>query len=84
MKAILTLFFVLTFGATALANMETDVKIDSVEMGVVLGSGTGGIGDASQIAIDTENGVARLYKFQNARVKKALSFSTKHSTSKWV
>ncbi len=84
MKAISTLFFVLTFGAMALANTETDVKINSIEMGVVLGSGTDSINGASQTKVGTENGLARLYKFQNARVRKALTFDTKHSRAKWV
>ncbi len=84
MKAISTLCFVLTFGAMALANTETDVKINSIEMGVVLGSGTDGLNGASQTAVGTENDLARLYKFQNARVKKALAFDTKHTAAKLV
>ncbi len=84
MKAILTLIFVLTFGAMSLANTETNVKINSIEMGVVLGSGTDGLNGTSQTAVGTENGIARLYKFQNARVKKALEFDTKHSNAKLV
>lgn len=84
MKAILTSIFVLTFGALALANTETDVKIDGIEMGVVLGSGPIAIDLASEIKISAENGVARLYKFQNARVTKALSFDTRHTTAKLV
>lgn len=84
MKAVLILIFVLISGAMALANTETDVKIDGIEMGVVLVSGTDGSGVASQAAIGTENGIARLYKFQNARVKKALAFDTKRSGAKLV
>jgi hypothetical protein len=83
MKAVLTLIFVFIFGATALANTETDGKIDDIEMGVVLVAGTNGVDGAPQIEIGTENGVARLYKFQNSRVKKALSFATKRSNAKW-
>lgn len=84
MKTISTLFFALTFGAVALANTETDVKINSIEMGVVLDSGTNGINAASQTAVGTENGLARLYKSQNARVKKALTFDTIHTAAKLV
>ncbi|WP_373517526.1 hypothetical protein [Pricia sp.] len=84
MKTFSTLIFVLTFGAMALANTVTDVKIDSIEMGVVLGSGTDDLNAASQTTIGTENSIARLYKFQNARVKKALAFDTKHSNAKLV
>ncbi len=84
MKAISTLFFVLIFGATALANTDTDVKVNSIEMGVFLGSGTTGFNGATQIGIGAENGVTRLYKFQNARIKKALAFDTKHTIAKLV
>lgn len=84
MKAISTLILVLIFGAMALANTENDVKIDSIEMGVVLGSGTDSIGGAPQIAVGAENRVARLYKFQNARIKKALAFDTKRTKAKLV
>lgn len=84
MKAVLTLIFALTFGALALANTETDVKISSIEMGVVLDSGLGDISAASQATIGTKNGIARLYKFQNARIKKALAFDTKHAMAKLV
>lgn len=84
MKAISTLFFVLTFGAMALANTENDVKINSIEMVVVLDSGTDVANGTSQITVGTENGIARLYKLQNSRVKKALAFDTKHTIAKWV
>lgn len=84
MKAILTLCFVLTFGAMALANSETDVKINGIEMGVVLVSGADSIGIAPQIEFSTENRVVRLYKFQNARITKALEFATKRTKAKLV
>lgn len=83
MKAVLTLIPVVIFGATALANTETDVKIDGIEMGVVSVDSPTAIGTTSQIEVGTENGVARLYKFHNSRVKKALSFATKRSKAKW-
>lgn len=84
MKAVLTLFFVLTFGAMALANSETDVKIDGIEMGVVLVSGTDSIGIAPQIKFSTENRIVRLYKFQNARITMALEFAAKRTKAKLV
>ena len=84
MKAIISLFLVLTSGATALANTETDVKINGIEMGIVLASSSNGLNVASQTAVGTEDGIARLYKFQNARVKKALAFDTKHTRAKLV
>ena len=84
MKAIITIFFVLIFGATALANLKTDVKIDGIEMGVVLVDGTDRIGTAPQTEIGTGNRIARLYKFQNARITKALEFATKRTSAKLV
>lgn len=78
MKSILTLLIVLLFGAMAMAqNTQTDVKVESIEMGVVLdGSLTVSIATL-QSSQPIQDQVARLYKFRNARVKKALSFSTK-------
>ncbi len=84
MKAVLTLFFVFNLGATALANTETDDRIDGFERGIDLVAGSVSIDAAPQIKVRTENGVARLYKFQNSRIKKALEFATKHSKAKWV
>ncbi|MGB7394564.1 MAG: hypothetical protein WA913_09240 [Pricia sp.] len=84
MKAIIILLTVLTFGATALANTETDDKIDGIEMGIVLVGSTDRIDNTAQIEVDTENCVARLYKFQNSRVKKALTFTTKRTRAKLV
>jgi len=74
MKAILNLTFVLFFGATAIAqNVKTDTKVATIEMGVVL---------STEIKVEKtvtvkENTVARVYKFKNTRVKKALVFETK-------
>lgn len=84
MKAVLTLIFILTFGALALANSESDVKIDGIEMGIVLADGFDSTDIAPQIESGTEIRVARLYKFQNARVTKALLFATKHEIDKLV
>lgn len=84
MKSIITLIFTLTFGAIALANTEINDKVNVIEMGVVLDNGDGSAKPSSQFEVDTENGLARLYKFKNSRVKKALAFTTKHSQSKLV
>ncbi len=79
MKAILTLTFVLFFGATAIAqNVNTDKKIATIEMGVVL---TTNVKVENKITATTERKVARVYKLKNTRVKKALVFETK-ATSK--
>ncbi|MBT8300763.1 MAG: hypothetical protein KJO63_05490 [Maribacter sp.] len=70
MKTILTLIFVLTIGAAAQAqDAKVDVKVETIEMSIVT-------------TTNNENTVARLYKFKNSRVKKALSFTTKRNKSK--
>ncbi len=86
MKAVLTFLFVFSFVAMALANTETDVKMDGMVRGIVLVAGTQiqGVDVAPQIKIDAENRLARLYKLQNSRIKKALSFATTHSKAKWA
>jgi len=82
MKSLFSLIFVLIFGAIALANTENHVKVNVIEMGAVLDSSTDRANFSSQIEVGTENRIARLYKFKNWRVKKALGFETKHSKSK--
>lgn len=81
MKAILTLLFALTLGATALANTkETSVvKVEGIQMNVVLTMDTL---ETPEINIDAEKGTARLYMFKNSRVKKALQFTTKRNRAK--
>ena len=70
MKTILTILFVLTIGVTAQAqDAKVDVKVETVEMTIVTSTTNG-------------NTVARLYKFKNSRVKKALSFTTKRNKAK--
>ena len=76
MKAVLTLFFVFIFGATALANLKMDVKVDNNKMGFVLDDGSNNIKVASQIEFSADKRVVRLYRLQNARVTKALEFVT--------
>jgi len=70
MKTILTLIFVLTIGVTAQAQDAKDtVKVETISMTIVT-------------ATTTDNTVARLYKFKNSKIKKALSFSTKRNKAK--
>ena len=76
MKALLTTIAVLfitvaSFGNTA----EAGVKGETVTQGVTLD-----IKIEDKAAKEVE--VARLYRFKNARVKKALSFKTKRSRAK--
>ncbi|MEO0572790.1 MAG: hypothetical protein AAF039_13875 [Bacteroidota bacterium] len=74
MKAILTFVFFIFISTTAMAN-TTAVKVDTITKGVNLE-----ITIATKEIKNTE--VARLYKFKNARVKKALKFSTKANKAK--
>ena len=70
MKTILTILFVLTIGVTAQAqDTMSDSKVETVEMTIVTST-------------TNENSVARLYKFKNSKIKKALSFTTKRNKAK--
>ncbi len=83
MKAILTLLFVLIFGAIALAqNIESHDKVQSTKMGVVLVNSIDRTISKKEMAAQKKNGVARLYRFKNSRVKKELAFATKRNKAK--
>jgi len=70
MKTIITLIFVLFIGVTAQAqDTKNETKVDTVEITV-------------EVSEANENSVARLYKFKNSKIKKALSFTTKANKSK--
>ncbi len=76
MKAILTIIAVISFGTLAMAqDISKEVKVETTAVGVEL-----------DITIEKENKketeVARLYRFKNSRIKKALSFRTKKNRSK--
>lgn len=76
MKTILTITFVLFIGMVAQAqNAEIKTKVVSVEM-------TNAASTSKEVKIETKNEVARLYKFKNSRVKKALEFTTKRNKAK--
>jgi len=88
MKSLITLLFILTCGITALANtndpgvalnpkIESYVKIQFSKMGDLLDDGTIVATKYTEVETATENEVARLYKFKNSRIKKALAFKTK-------
>lgn len=82
MKTIITLLFVLFIGVTAQAQNNTnEVKVETIEMNIVTVTS---IEETTFEDVTTENKteVARLYKFKNARIKKALSFTTKRNKSK--
>jgi len=70
MKTLVTLIFILFIGTTAQAqDTPSDVNAKTVEISVVTST-------------SKENTVARVYKFKNSRIKKALSFKTKRNKAK--
>lgn len=83
MKAFLTLVLILLFGAAALAQKTTNYgKIETLQMDIVLDSSLSVSHNSGQIKAAKEDAVARLYKFKNTRVKRALAFSTKKNNPK--
>jgi len=83
MKAFLTLVLILLFGAVALAQKTTHYgKVETFQMDIVLDASLPVSHNSGQIEAAKEDTVARLYKFKNTRVKKALAFSTKKSKPK--
>ena len=76
MKTIATIFFIFFIGTAAQAqNNTTDVKVETIEMTIVTET-------VKELNLETKTEVGRLYKFKNARVKKALSFTTKRNAAK--
>ena len=76
MKTIATIFFIFFIGTAAQAqNNTTDVKVETIEMTIVTET-------VKELNLETKTEVARLYKFKNARVTKALSFTTKRNKAK--
>jgi len=83
MKSVLTLILVLFFGAVAIAqNSESNDKVDTIKMDVVLVTSTPAAIVFEKIAVSNEQSVARLYRYPNSRVKKALSFKTRKDRPK--
>ena len=77
MKTIATLIFILFIGVAAQAQTATEeVKVETIEMTIVTTT-TG-----EEVSLETATEVARLYKYKNSRVKKALSFTTKRNKAK--
>ncbi|PIF01279.1 MAG: hypothetical protein CR994_01600 [Maribacter sp.] len=76
MKAIVTIIFIIFFGIAAQAQNGTkEVQVETIDMGIVATTTT-----ETKNEVNTE--VARLYKFKNSKIKKALSFSTKRNRPK--
>ncbi|ALM07557.1 hypothetical protein SB49_06900 [Sediminicola sp. YIK13] len=80
MKAILTLIFVLFIGVAAQAQDANDnVKVETATLSIV---STTNNEMFNEVSTTTQNDVARLYKNKNARVLKALTFTTKKNNAK--
>ena len=80
MKTIATLIFILFIGVTAQAQNATElVKVETIEMTIVTNTTSN---ENKEAALENKNEVARLYKYKNSRVKKALSFTTKKNKAK--
>lgn len=80
MKTIATIFFIFLISITAKAQNTTteansEASGETIEMTMVRETG-------KDLNLETKTEVARLYKFKNARVKKALSFTTKRNKAK--
>ena len=74
MKTIATIFFIFFIGTAAQAQNNTndvnpEASRETIEMGIVSET-------SNTLNLENTTEVARLYKFKNARVKKALSFTT--------
>ncbi len=77
MKTIATLIFVLFIGVAAQAqNTTKEVKVETVEMSIVT------VTIKEEVKLETKTEVARLYKYKNSNIKKALSFTTKRNKAK--
>ena len=80
MKTIATIIFIIIFGITAQAqNNIEEVKVETIEMTIVTTTTTE---TRNEVKTETTTEVARLYKFKNSRVKKALAFTTKRNKAK--
>ena len=72
MKTIATLIFVLFIGVTSQAQTADEtIKVDAIEM-----TATNEI-SVEKVSLEITTEVARLYKRDDTRIKKALTFSTK-------
>lgn len=90
MKAILTLVSVLIFSFSSYANtgeqvkkinlkLKSHVEVTPTQMDIILDRGIIVASNSIEVQIANDKNVARLYKFKNSRIKKALAFRTKSS-----
>ncbi len=77
MKTILTLIFVLFISVAAQAqDASVETKATTIEMTIATST------SYEDVVLETSTEVARLYKFKNSRIKKALTFTTKRNKAK--
>ncbi len=82
MKAILTIILVLFIGVAAQAqNTTNEVKVETIEMSIVTFTSNKEV-TYKEVINENITEVARLYKFKNSRIKKALAFTTKRNKAK--
>ena len=85
MKTILTLLFVIAFGAFAVAqDVRTDKKLNTNAIGVTLSYFDTKISVLPEIAVDTNKSIARILLFKKDKLKKELAFMTKKDKPKLV
>lgn len=83
MKAIFTILIIIFAGVLAMAQTpQTDDKVDTIEMGIVMVAGFNSTEYKKTFTINTETSVARLYRYKNSRVNRELAFFTKKSYGK--
>jgi len=83
MKSLLTLMLVLLFGVAAVAQKpQVNVQVETYKMGLVLDASLPTTNLFIKVKTSNKNDVARIYKFKNTRVKRALSFYTKQNKAK--
>lgn len=83
MKTVLTLLFLLFVSATMVAQRtQNHDQVNTTQMDVVLVTGLSISVPLEKAGMEREDTLARLYRYQNSRVKKELSFKTKKDRPK--
>ena len=75
MKATFTLLLILIIGVSAQAQNAT-AEVETIKTTIVTSN------SYESLNLESKTEVARLYKFKNSRIKKALSFTTKKNKAK--
>ena len=83
MKAILTFALVLFFGGISIAQQSNNnQKVDTFQAEAVLILENTETSSSKQANVSNQQSIARLYRYKNTRVKKALFFTTKKDKPK--